>query len=212
MQATSRVVLLGSVLLALASVLTACGSSDDAGPTAEVPATSPPSVEVSLFEKLLGAIPDAPDTRKSVLINDYAAVREILQLSPASPDAKFPALLEYAIQSVGQSSNGIKIHMGTGPFISGMHERAFEDTKREYLAFDGRNVDQSVEAGIAPSIFEVVWGRFDPARTGRLERRPRAVFSPRGRPCSISNDAWRRSRKHVEVASLLVDSDSPDSP
>ena len=37
----------------------------------------------------------------------------------------------------------------------------------QYLAFDARNVDQSVEAGITPAIFEVAWGHFDAAATAQ---------------------------------------------
>jgi len=160
-----RAIISGIILLALASALGACGPSENAASPGGGSATKTPPAEVSLFEKLLGSIPDTPDTRKSVMINDYAAAREILGLSPTAPDAQFPALLQHAIDTAGQGSDGIKISLARGPFISGMDDRAFQNNMREYLAFDVRNVDQSVEAGIPPAIFEVAWGRFDPAAT-----------------------------------------------
>jgi len=42
-----------------------------------------------------------------------------------------------------------------------------ENPRRQYLAFDGRNVDQSVEAGIVPVILEVARGHFDPDATAQ---------------------------------------------
>lgn len=165
--ASSRAIFWGIVLLALTSVLAACGPSENAASPGGGSATETSPSEVLIFEGLLGTIPDTPDTRKSVTINDYAAVREILGIPPTAPDARWPGLLEYAIQSVGQSFDGIKIHLGTGPFISGMDDKAMVNTKRKYLAFDVRNIDQSVEAGMHPSILEVVRGRFDPDATAQ---------------------------------------------
>lgn len=163
--ASSRAIFVGIVLLALISVLAACGSGEDATSPAGSSGAGTPTSEVSLFEELLGTIPDTPDTRKSVMINDYAAVRKILELSPTSPDAEFPALLQHFIDSIGSNNTGIKTYLARGPFISGMDDRFMENKKKVYLAFDGRNVDQSVEAGIVPFVLEVVRGRFDPTAT-----------------------------------------------
>ena len=150
--------------MTLVVFLTACGPSDRASFPTEVPATAAPSPEISLFEELLGTIPDTLDTRKSVMINNYAALREILAMPPSGPDAGLPALVEYLYQNLDRPD---KTAMTPGPFISGIHQEGGLNPRREYLAFDGRNVDQSVESGVAPAILEVAWGRFDPPATAQ---------------------------------------------
>ncbi|NQW22593.1 MAG: hypothetical protein HQ475_04015 [SAR202 cluster bacterium] len=151
-----RVIFLGLVLLAL-TALAACGGGEDAAPI-----SGDSDTEVSLFEELLGTIPDTPDTRKYVMINDYAAIREIFQIPLPGPEAGQPALLEYLTGILGPGA-----HISQGPFITGLHRDAVSNPRGEYLAFDGRNVDQSVEAGIVPYILEIAWGRFDPAATAQ---------------------------------------------
>ncbi len=59
--------------------------------------------------------------------------------------------------------------MVAGPFISGF-DAYLEVTVEQFhenLAFDLRNVDQSVLAGVHPGMLEVVRGRFDPEATGQ---------------------------------------------
>ena len=157
----SRAISWGIVLLALTAVLAACGSGDDADSPAGADA---PVSEVFIFEALLSVIPDTPDTRKSVMINDYATVREIFGVPLPGPEAGEEALGEYIIGILGPENMS---HLTQGPFITGMSGRAMGNSRREYLAFDGRNVDQSVEAGIVPNILEVAWGRFDPNATAQ---------------------------------------------
>ena len=85
-------------------------------------------------------------------------------------------MIQYAIDSVSSDDQEpdptkfqFKIYTTEGPFISGMGQDAFDlsRSRREYLAFDGRNVDLSVEAGIGPFKLEVAYGRFDPAATAQ---------------------------------------------
>ena len=176
-----RTTIAGIGFLALISVLAACGggevtvapaSATTATPPTAIPPTATPPAELSFFGNLLAGIPDTPDTRQSVMINDYAAVRELLGLSPAGPDEEYPVLIQYAIDSVvrdGQEPDPtkIKVYTAEAPFITGMSRDVFDHPRREFLAFDGRNVDQSVEAGVIPSILEVAFGRFDPAATAQ---------------------------------------------
>ena len=181
-----RPTIAGIVFLALITVLAACGGGEatvapTSAPTAAPPTAMPPTdvpptatrpAVLSFFSDLLAGIPDTPDTRQSVIINDYAAVRGLLGLSPAGPDAVFPVLIQYAIDHIGsreQNPDVIPTYTAEGPFISGMGRDAFElsRSRREYLAFDGRNVDLSVEAGVVPFLLEVAHGRFDPAATAQ---------------------------------------------
>ena len=103
MWASSRAVVSAIVMLALTSVLAACGGGEDTV-VLRGTHTDTPSSEISLFEKLLGAIPDTPDTRKSVMINDYAAVREIFGVPLPGPDADLPVLVEYLTTILGPAN------------------------------------------------------------------------------------------------------------
>ena len=154
----------GVILVAL-TALAACGGGENVGfPAGSETTPAEVSIEVSLFEKLLGVIPDTPNTRKSVMINDYAAVRAVFGIPLPGPEAGEPAIQEYIIGILGPATMA---HLTQGPFITGISGEAMGNPRREYLAFDSRNVDQSVEAGIGPFILEVAWGRFDPDATGR---------------------------------------------
>ena len=172
-----RTPIAGIVFLALITALAACGGEATVAPTSpptatpptavpptDIPPTAIPLAELSFFSKLLAGIPDTPDTRMSVLINDYAAVREVFAIPLPGPEAGELALTEYIIGLLGPANMS---HLSQGPFITGISGEAMGNSRMEYLAFDGRNVDQSVEAGIVPFILEVAHGRFDPAATAQ---------------------------------------------
>lgn len=130
----------------LGTLLTACGGGD-----------SP-----SVFEELLAKIPDTPETREWVLINDYALVREEFGIPLPDQTADRDRMVEYIIELVAETG------LARGPFISGMGEiPSIHLDMAQYRAFDARNVDQTVEAGLRPGRLEVVQGRFDPDATGR---------------------------------------------
>ena len=186
MRGVKRVTVWGIVLLAFAMVLAACSDGENPGvptsaptdtpptalPPTEIPPTAIPLTELSFFGRLLAGIPDTPDTRQSVMINDYAAVRELLGFSPAAPEDEYPVLIQYAIDNVSRDDQEpdptkFKVYNAEAPFITGMGHDIFDHPRREFLAFDGRNVDQSVEAGVVPFKLEVDHGRFDPAATAQ---------------------------------------------
>ena len=158
MQCKRPTIILGLAFLALLALI-ACGSGDSAGSPTESPTTAAPSTEVSLFEELLGTIPDTPNTRMSVMINDYAAAREILGVPLPGPEAEESTLFEYQRGVLGPA------HMARSPFFNVRLGDAIWQPTRKHVAFDARNVDQSVQAGIVPKILEVARGRFDPDAT-----------------------------------------------
>jgi hypothetical protein len=171
------------VIVLLAAFLAACGGNSlqeravltashtetplatQTAPATEIASNiETPPANASSFEGLLGTIPDTSDTRMSVTINDYAAVRKIFGIQLPGPEAEESALTEYIIGLLGPANI---TYVSRGPFITGISDEAMGDSKREYLALDGRNVDQSVEAGMSPFILEVAHGRFDPAATAQ---------------------------------------------
>ena len=169
--------LAAALVTTLVTIAVACGGSaplpsPTPGPTATIslvqspaPETAqPPRGSESVFLELLGTIPDTVDTRQWVIVNDYALAREVFNVPLPGPNADEDALSQYLLNIVVEASPRPSI----GPFISGHSESAIVQLDRpRYLAFDLREVDQSVEAGLPPAVLEVVRGRFDPAATDK---------------------------------------------
>ena len=133
--------------------LASCGSSE---------------TDRTVFEELLSVIPDTPEARAQVLINDYARVRQLFNIPMAPPDAGDEELLEFLAPHF---RNVEDTGMAQGPFISGYHKFARHSLRnRHHLAFDVRSVEQSVKAGTGyqPRL-DVARG---PASTQRLPARP----------------------------------------
>ena len=145
------------------------------------------SSEESVLLGLLGNIPDTPETRELILINDFARVREVFNIQLPGPDAKKAELEQYLENISGETDYGL----APSPFISGHGQYAFLqlDSPR-YLAFDIRNVDQSAETGIPPTAFEVIGGRFDADATDRALK-----------GCSECPDPDRQERQGVKFYS-----------
>ena len=119
------------------------------------------------FASLLSLIPDNQKTREIVYINDYARVREQFGIALPADNAGDQELRAYIKEVMGA-----EIGVGRDPWVSGFTAQMVGPVEnRKYLAFDVRNVDQSIMAGPRPGILEVVKGRFDPGATDRsLER------------------------------------------
>ena len=104
----------------------------------------PPTV----YEELLSLIPDTPETRSQVWINDFSRIRETFNIALAPLPGESPFISSYS--SLGRPP----------PF-----------SFRQYLAFDQSNVDQTVLTGLPQSDeLEVGQGRFDPKATDETLR------------------------------------------
>ena len=103
-----------------------------------------------------------------VYINDYALMRELHGVPLPVPRDTLRTLLGYALALCPLG----ECQMTQGPFISGFNEFVNTTTGlfHDSLAFDLRNVDQSVLAGAEPGMLEVVRGRFDPEATDQALR------------------------------------------
>lgn len=89
--------------------------------------------------------------------------RDVFNIQLPGPDADKEELEQY-LSDIGAETNP---RIPPGPFISGHGQYAFLQLDRpRYLAFDIREVDQTVES-LPPNILEVVRGRFDPDATDR---------------------------------------------
>lgn len=132
------------------------------------PKPSDPKRSASVYEQLLGLIPDTAGTRSSVLINDYALVRDVFGVSIPGPDADENALLKYR-NDVLRSFGEARRVPAFSPWISG-YDRGPLRSFRRYLGFDLRDVDQTVLAGVPPQELEIIRGRFNPEATEQVLR------------------------------------------
>ncbi len=167
----NRRLALGLIAL-IATIGAACGgveptptptSSPIRTPTPTLPptTTSPSAPEPSLYQELLRLIPDTPETRSAVYINDYVRLREVWGIPPLEPDADERAMIDYLFKYLNRLETPDSELAQTATFI-------FGSRVRQYLGFDLRDVDQSITAGeeIEPSRHVgVLRGRFDPGAT-----------------------------------------------
>ena len=99
-----------------------------------------------------------------VLINDYVRIRDAFNIPLPGPNAGQEELEQYLLDISERTNYGL----APSPFISGYSQHSFlQFEHRRHLAFDIREVDQTVEVGQPPSVFEVVGGRFNPNATDR---------------------------------------------
>jgi hypothetical protein len=130
-----------------------------AGPIQGVSRQSDGTVVVSPLEAMLRAIPDAPEHRRDLTLNDVERLARIIGAQPPTGSADEAAVLDY-IRALFDAG------MVTGPFISGLDEFAREGvSRREYLAFGVGDIRQTALAGVPPSRTELIRGQFDPSAT-----------------------------------------------
>ena len=149
-------------LLALA--LVGCGS--DAEPVRETTAATD-----AAYAGLLGTIPDTPELRQQVYINDYALVRQMFDIPLPGPEDDEVALEEFykwLPRFEGEADDPPVPGFGAASFFGPFNQYKYSTAENlQHLAFDVRSMDQSIVAGLPPVILDVVRGRFDPQATDK---------------------------------------------
>ena len=151
-QESSLVPLIGLITLVLA--IMACASAPTPGLVpSDSTTTTEPSLEPgpSIFEELLGLVPDTPETRARVRIVDHSRLGEALDL-PLQPD--------------DSGTDETEFFSMQRTFLS-FHEviSMTQSNLREGLALSPEMVDQSLLAGAGPQQWEALRGRFNPDST-----------------------------------------------
>ena len=149
-------------LLALA--LVGCGS--DTEPVRETTAATD-----AAYAGLLGTIPDTPELRQQVYINDYALVRQMFDIPLPGPEDDEVALEEFykwLPRFEGEADDPPVPGFGAASFFGPFNRyRNFTAENLQHLAFDVRSIDQSIVAFALPATLDVIRGRFDPQATDK---------------------------------------------
>ena len=127
----------------------------------------------SAYEELLALIPDTPNSRSMVFLNDYVLLRKTANIALPGPNANQEALHDYLRSLVTTMfERGVR-GFGQAPYISGYSEFSLRTPSSgqyapgisPHLGFDLRDVGQSAVAGNPPGQLGVILGDFDPAAT-----------------------------------------------
>ena len=128
------------------------------------------------YAGLLGTIPDTPEVRREVYINDYALVRQMFDIPLPGPGDDEDALAEFYERPPptgfeGEADDPPVPGFGAISFFGPFNQyRNITAENLQHLAFDVRSMDQSFVALALPVTLDVVRGRFDPHP--RLPARP----------------------------------------
>ena len=126
-----------------------------------------------VYEKLLRAIPDTPENRRGVFIEDFTMVRRTFDRALPGPRDSDASVQEFysglwftSLDSESMGDEFPVFGMGSTPFLGPY--RIMQNGiagNLEHLAFDIRDMDHSVFAGNQAEGVGVIPGRFDPQAT-----------------------------------------------
>ena len=152
------------------------GRADSTTPLAEDVSrdiSSGPSVG---YEELLRAIPDTPENRSEVYIDDYALVRRLFAIPLPGPGDGEAALQEFYDWNppLGEALGDTVpvLQFGQTAFFSPLINYLSKGVAANihHLAFDIRSMDQTIVAGPPNAKLDVTVGRFDPDATDEALR------------------------------------------
>ena len=162
-----------TILLFLMTLLSACG-----GQTATEEPEPTDAAESVGFEELLRAIPDTPENRHEVSIDDYTVARRLFDSPLPGPGDDEDALQEFydwrhPIDATTMGDTSPVLGFGSS-FFSPYHiHRGLGHPHIQHLAslaFDIRSIDQTITADRLGASLDVTLGRFDPEATDEALR------------------------------------------
>ena len=158
-------VLVTSLCLGL-SALAAVGCGSDTEPVRETTAATD-----TAYAGLLGTIPDTPEVRQQVYINDYALVRQVFDIplpGPGDDEVALEEFYKWLPRFEGEADDPPVPGFGAISFFGPFNQyRNFTAENLRHLAFDVRSIDQSIVALAFPATLDVIRGRFDPQATDK---------------------------------------------
>ena len=150
------------ISVAVVVVLVACGT--------DVPSKAPvaPTAIPGPIERILGLVPDVPDSRTALTVNDLAGLRAATGVELPAADSSRDAVSKYVMDlAVGNNEKGGRqIHDGR-QWLSGFHAYSDQVTTFPYMGFDARNAEQVALFGAGLGVREVLLGSYDPEVTAQ---------------------------------------------
>lgn len=132
---------------------------------------TPGSEGGSVHEQLLSLIPDSPEARKEVFINDYPLARRLFDIPLPGPGDEDEALGEFYdwMPPLGYDPEYPTpvIEFGATSFFGPSNHLQYLRDNLQHLAFDVRNLDRSISTGVPPGGMDIEQGRFDPQAAER---------------------------------------------
>ena len=155
------------------------GRPDSTTPLAEAVSRDTSSGPSVGYEELLRAIPDTPENRSAVYIDDYTVARSLFDIPLPGPGDDETALQEVydwlpPLDAKAYGDTVPFLEFGSMAFFSPFnHARTGVTTPIQYLAylsFDIRSMNQTIVAGFPGAKLDVTLGRFDPEATDEALR------------------------------------------
>jgi len=118
------------------------------------------------FEKILSVIPDTPNNRAWVAINDYAGMRKEFHVNAPIIDAAAEQQKQYLSDLYNLSDREACYRFAVSPgFINSYQYIDFSLEAMRNLDLGYWSIDQEVETGRPPEIITILKGQFDPEKT-----------------------------------------------
>ncbi len=113
------------------------------------------------FERILSVIPDTPDTRSWVAINDYARMRQEFKITVPGRNSTGDL---YDLRNLNSEPQHLQFATTPG-FFHGDGYVSYSLAALNNLGIDFQSIDQDVEARHPPRMIDILRGRFDPENT-----------------------------------------------
>jgi hypothetical protein len=118
------------------------------------------------FERILSVIPDTPDTREWVAINDYARMRQEFQIDAPSTNATVEEQKEYLFELLKWPNPTERLQVAASPgFVNDAKYLEYNLKAMHNLGLGFWSIDQDAEAGLPPAMLDILKGRFDLEKT-----------------------------------------------
>ncbi len=130
----------------------------------------------SVWLDVMKPIPDTPDTRSFLVMNDYAALRAVLNVQPPAQDAGEAEMKAYQ-EKLGLVSRSPSVTTGIMPAeMTGLGAYFDPAEWSSELGFNLALVDQDALAGQPPHTYSVLKGRFDAKRIDTATDKDTSAF------------------------------------
>jgi len=131
---------------------------DDTGPSTVSTATT-----LTTFEQILSTIPDTPDTRNEVTINDYARLRKVFNVNAPKVNCSEDEIWQYLtdLSQTNDMTNPGAVYLASpvGIFNNTTYLGNSNEAMQN-LGFGYSSIDQETSSGTPPATYHILKGQF----------------------------------------------------